>query len=428
MAGEKLKINRIPSGEVRAPASKSVGHRALICAALAGGEKALGGIKNLGVSEDITATRLALAALLDKDGNLTDGPGGEIDCGESGSTLRFLLPLAGLDGRERIFTGRGRLMQRPLDIYKEVFESHGGLFRQEDDRVIVCGPLSPGRYELPGDVSSQFISGLLFALPLLDGESEIVLTSQLESADYVNLTVDVMETFGVRVDVPFDSPDEAFRIPGNQRYRPVKYTVEGDWSQAAVFLCAGALGAPVSVGGLDPGSMQGDMRILRILKSMGADADVRIPMLRKRDATVRALAPREGLRGVNVDVRDIPDLVPPLAALACFASGETRFTNAGRLRLKESDRIEALVTELGKLGADLRAEGDDIIIKGRKYVDGGEADARGDHRIAMAVAVCSVRCTSPVYLTGAEHVAKSYPAFWDDFLRAENTTMEEGLT
>jgi 3-phosphoshikimate 1-carboxyvinyltransferase len=418
-----LKIDKVPSGEVCAPASKSVGHRALICAALAGGDRAVSRIKNLGASEDIDATRRALAALLDRDGRLA-APEGAIDCGESGSTLRFLLPLAGLDGRERVFTGRGRLMQRPLDIYKEVFESRGGLFRQEGDRVTIRGSLKPGRYELPGNVSSQFVSGLLFALPLLDGDSEIVLTTRLESADYVNLTIDVMETFGVGIETPLDGADEMYRVRGNRRYLPVKYAVEGDWSQAAVFLCAGALGARVSVSGLDPGSMQGDMRILRVLKSMGADVDVRIPMLRKRDCAVMAFAPHAGLNGINVDVSDIPDLVPPLAALACFSNGETRFENAGRLRLKESDRATALVSELGKLGADIRADGDDIIIKGRKYLDGGEADAHGDHRIAMAVAVASVRCASPVYLTGAEHVSKSYPAFWADFLRAENIGMK----
>jgi 3-phosphoshikimate 1-carboxyvinyltransferase len=265
---------------------------------------------------------------------------------------------------------------------------------------------------------------LLFALPLLDGDSEIALTSRLESVDYVNLTIDVMATFGVNVDAAPDAVNAVYHIPGNQHYRSVNYTVEGDWSQAAFFLCAGALGAPVSVGGLDPGSMQGDMRILRLLKSMGADVDVRIPMLRKRDCTVRALTPHAGLNGVAIDASDIPDLVPPLAALACFANGVTRFENAGRLRFKESDRIDALISELGKLGADLRADGDTLIINGRDYLDGGEADARGDHRIAMAVAVASVRCASPVWLTGAGHVAKSYPTFWKDFLRAGNTFME----
>jgi 3-phosphoshikimate 1-carboxyvinyltransferase len=476
----KLKIDKIPNGVIRIPASKSVGHRALICAALAASgygsaensealsavseksrvkalEKAMSRIKNLDTSDDIEATRAALAVLMKNDPENR-----VIDCAESGSTLRFLIPLAGLGSEEWTFTGRGRLMDRPLDIYKDIFETHGGYFAQADGKITVCGPLRPGIYELPGNVSSQFVSGLLFALPLLGADSEIVLTSRLESADYANLTIDVMFAFGVEIDeaifeeefpeviIPSttresyesaymgklstqlasntsqtSSTHSAYRISAPQSYTPTKYTVEGDWSQAAFFLCAGALGARISVTGLDPGSMQGDMRIIRVLKNMGADVDVLIPMLDKRNCTVAALTPHAGLHGILLDASDIPDLVPAIAALACFANGSTRITGAARLRLKESDRIEAIVSELSKLGADIGTDGDDIIIEGRDFLDGGEADARGDHRIAMAVAVASVRCASPVYLTGAESVSKSYPKFWEDFCKVANTYMDE---
>jgi 5-enolpyruvylshikimate-3-phosphate synthase len=523
----KLKIDKIPNGVIRAPASKSVGHRALICAALAASdygspgksetitraseksrekilEKAINRIRNLDTSDDIEATRAALAVLIKNDPENR-----VIDCAESGSTLRFLIPLAGLGSEEWTFTGRGRLMDRPLDIYKDIFETHGGYFAQSGGKVTVRGPLRPGTYELPGNVSSQFVSGLLFALPLLGSDSEIILTSRLESADYANLTVDVMLAFGVEIDELADTenftcnftqpdPDEMlapgcmeeipqlstqlegeesstpnnieklsntsiplaqsirhdtkelhvsnrtekysisqercatqpphapqplYRIPAPQLYNYTKYTVEGDWSQAAFFLCAGSLGARISVTGLDPGSVQGDMRIIRVLKDMGADVDVSIPMFDKRNCTVTAFAPHAGLRGISLDASDIPDLVPPIAALACYAKGTTRITGASRLRLKESDRIETIVSELAKLGANICTDGDDIIIEGRDFLDGDEADAHGDHRIAMAVAVASVRCVSPVYLTGAESVSKSYPKFWEDFLLEENANM-----
>ncbi|MDR2163531.1 MAG: 3-phosphoshikimate 1-carboxyvinyltransferase, partial [Clostridiales Family XIII bacterium] len=256
-------IDRFPEGIVTPPTSKSIGHRALICAALAGGDRALRLVRNLGVSDDITATRcgiLKLSAAFRGDGAISDpnSIGMEeriIDCGESGSTLRFLIPLAGLDDHEWIFRGRGRLMERPLDIYKEAFALHGGEFVRRSDEVRVCGPLRSGMYEIPGDVSSQFISGLLLALPLTGGDSEIILASPLESADYVRLTIDVMSAFGVHTEEVGEGGDgiahfdevTGWRVPGGQSYKAAKYGVEADWSQAAFFLCAGALGRRVAV-------------------------------------------------------------------------------------------------------------------------------------------------------------------------------------
>ncbi|MDR1042754.1 MAG: 3-phosphoshikimate 1-carboxyvinyltransferase [Clostridiales Family XIII bacterium] len=446
-------IDRFPEGAVTPPSSKSVSHRALICAALAGGEKAIGRIKNLGVSDDIDATRRGIVQIVSaRNGAFSDGavdadfeagadgyltkPNGLsagvatdariIDCGESGSTLRFLIPIAGLDGREWIFRGGGRLMDRPLDIYKSVFEKCGGVFEQGDGEVRIRGPLRSGAYELPGDVSSQFISGLLFALPLLGGDSEIILTSPIESADYVMLTTDVMSSFGVDADEVGEGGDgvanfdrtTGWSIPGSQAYRSVKYVVEGDWSQAAFFLCAGALGRRVVVDGLSSGSLQGDMRILGILSDAGCDVSAEMKPLR-RACSVRALAPRSGLRAVTVDARDIPDLVPPVAALACYLEGESRIKNAGRLRLKESDRLTALAEELSKIGAGIRMDGDALVIRGKGSLDGGSADAHNDHRIAMALAVASIGCDNPVRLTGAESVSKSYPDFWRDFEKTE---------
>jgi 3-phosphoshikimate 1-carboxyvinyltransferase len=465
---EPRTIDRFPEGVVTPPPSKSIGHRAVICAALAGGEKAMGRIKNLGTSDDIEATRRGVMKIvasregaepgklhnngargkaLHPDGVRpagdaapgANGNGGErvIDCGESGSTLRFLIPLAGMDCREWIFRGGGRLMDRPLDIYEEVFRQSGGKFERSTGEVRVRGPLRPGVYELPGDVSSQFISGLLFALPLADADSRIVLTSPLESVDYVRLTTDVISAFGVSVSETGEGGDDlsdsdpgagdvgfgratGWTIPGGQSYRSVKYRVEADWSQAAFFLCAGALGRRVVVDGLSPGSLQGDMRILGILKDAGCDVSAEMRMMPGRGVcSVRALAPRAGLRAVNVDARDIPDLAPPIAALACYLPGESRISHAGRLRLKESDRLAALVGELAAIGADIRAEGDSLVIRGRDSLAGGKADAHGDHRIAMALAVAAIGCDGPVELTGWESVSKSYPGFWRDFEKRE---------
>ncbi|MDR1797758.1 MAG: 3-phosphoshikimate 1-carboxyvinyltransferase [Clostridiales Family XIII bacterium] len=433
----ELVIDRFPSGTVRVPPSKSLSHRAAICAALAGGEAAGAVVRGLGDSEDIRATVRGIARIVSRD------DGQPVDCGESGSTLRFLIPLAAMAGGAWRFTGRGRLLERPLQVYADVFRAHGGegsYFIQEDGEVRVRGPLLPGDYLLPGDVSSQFLTGLLLALPLAAGDSRLSLTSAAESADYVRLTVDVMRAFGVRAneeraagqgagadadagtaasEMRADASTEAagletlacgdavvaadgYRIPGGQAYAPAAYTVEGDWSQAAFFLCAAALGRDVRVEGLRPDSHQGDRRAAALVEAI-----------------------RTG-QGTVIDCRDIPDLVPPLAALACYARGVTRFVNAGRLRIKESDRLAALAQELSNLGAGVREEGDALVVAGvgdgqsptGSGLPGGRADAHGDHRIAMAVAVAAIGCRNPVRLTGADSVAKSYPHFWEDFLKA----------
>jgi 3-phosphoshikimate 1-carboxyvinyltransferase len=425
---EPKTIHLFPEGIVTPPPSKSIGHRALICAALAGGKRAMDRIKNLGASDDIELTRRGVMQIVSPDAGRSGGGARVIDCGESGSTLRFLVPLAGLDGREWIFRGKGRLMERPLSIYEDLFRRSGGTFERGADEVRVRGPLRSGVYELPGDVSSQFISGLLLALPQADADSEIVLTSPLESADYVRLTVDVMSAFGVDAQETGEGTVDGFgferttgwKAPGGQSYRSVRYHVEADWSQAAFFLCAGALGRRVVVDGLSPGSLQGDMRILGILKDAGCDVNAEMKMMSARGlCSVRALAPRTGLRAVTIDARDIPDLVPPVAALACSLPGESRIENAGRLRLKESDRLVALAEELSGIGADIRIDGDALVIRGKDRLAGGKADARGDHRIAMALALAAISCDGPVELSGWESVSKSYPGFWRDFEKTE---------
>ncbi|MDR0875508.1 MAG: 3-phosphoshikimate 1-carboxyvinyltransferase [Clostridiales Family XIII bacterium] len=466
----KQLVDRFPQGVVQIPPSKSEAHRVLICAALAKTKETKGDgssvfVPELGLSEDVRATAVGIQTIV------TNGEkGGTVDCGESGSTLRFLIPVAAMTGGEWTFTGRGRLLDRPMGIFADLFRSHGAHYEQTPEGITVRGPLPAGVYELPGDVSSQFVSGLLLALPLADAplssprsresHSEIILTSPLESAGYVDLTIETMRSYGIIVrdsrlrgndssgdsrlrgnDKGANGNDSSgdsrlrgndkganctdgtdgvvtgWRVPAGQRYfspgAGEEHVCGGDWSQAAFFLCAGALGCDVSVAGLERESVQGDRRVADILESMGAHVAWRAGL-------VRAYPPAEGrLHGVVIDARDIPDIVPPLAALACYASGETQFRNAGRLRIKESDRLAALSEELAKLGADIRETPDGLVIQGNggAKLRGGAVQAHGDHRIAMALAVAAIGCETPVVIDGAESVAKSYPAFWDDFLK-----------
>ena len=385
-------------GSVTPPPSKSQSHRLIIAAALAEGESRL---SNVLLSQDIRATLRCMAALgaeASEEGTVIRGcppAGGPIpetvmDCGESGSTLRFLIPVAlALRGGGR-FTGHGRLMERPLGPYFDLFDEKGISHEQKDGVLTVEGALRPGEYALPGDVSSQFVTGLLFALPLLEGESAIRLTTDLESRDYADMTMDALARFGVRAE--WDG-NRSFRVPGGQRYQPRDMAIEADWSSAAFWYAARFLGCPVDIRGLSPYTPQGDLRIVpytRRLHSRGA---------------------------VDLDVSQCPDLVPPLAAMAALRDGETtRIINAARLRLKESDRLSAVTQVLTALGAEVAEEADGLTLRGRNQLPGGvTVDSHNDHRIAMMAAVAAIRCRQPVTVTGAECVAKSYPSFWEDY-------------
>lgn len=414
-------IQRFPRGTVIPPASKSLCHRAVICAALASQNSTKESrVLNLDRSDDIDATIAGMSALygvetrfsaIKKELSIAQANVGAenkrsaasvIDCNESGSTLRFLLPIAALAAKETVFTGRGRLLQRPLGIYADIFARAGVKFVQSGQEARVRGPLKAGVYFMPGNVSSQFISGLLFALPLAQGDSEIHLTTPLESRQYVDLTVDVMRHFGIEIrEEPL-----CYYVRGNQRYCSADYTVEADYSQSAFFLAAAALGQPVHVAGLQKQSRQGDRAILNVIQDMGA-------FVSWQDDTVCVTADK--LTAVTIDAREIPDLVPPIAALCCFCDGTSHIINAGRLRLKESDRLHALAAELTKLGANITEHADALEITGAPTLRGGIVDAWGDHRIAMAMATASIRCQTPVILSGWNSVAKSYPGFWHDF-------------
>ena len=396
-------------GRIAAIPSKSQAHRLLICAALADEPTALTCPEG---SQDIEATARCLTAFGAAIRRTETGYAvqsaqaperAEADCGESGSTLRFLLPVAAALGIDTTFCLHGRLAARPLSPLWEELEAHGcALSRPTSDTVRCTGRLTGGVFRLAGNISSQFISGLLLALPMTGTDSELVLTTPLESAGYVDMTLDALRRFGVRV----ECTQNGWRIPAGARYASCGAAeVEGDWSNAAFWLTAGAISSPVTVTGLAPDSRQGDRAAAAILARFGAEVST------EGDAVT--VCPGR-LRGIELNARDIPDLVPPLALAAACAEGTTRILGAERLRIKESDRLRSVAAALNALGGDVRVLPDGLEIHGGTLT-GGTADAQNDHRIAMLAAVAASVCAEPVRVCGAEAVNKSYPGFWKDF-------------
>ena len=424
-------------GTITPPPSKSQAHRLLIAAALSGGVST---ISNLAHSQDILATRRCLSALGARIEEVEPGivrvhglgngivmapPYALLDCGESGSTLRFLIPVALLAQGKASFTGHGRLMERPLKPYEDLFREKGIAWDLKDGVLTVDGgrgydrlALDPGEYRLPGDVSSQFFSGLLFVLPLLEGDSLLVSTTRLESVGYVNMTRQAMEAFGVET----KWTREGIFIPGNQTYRPADRAVEADWSQAAFWYAAQGTGSDVTVTGMGERSIQGDRVILdwgRMLRDEPIPGGTK-GLIWGRAGSGPVPPPPSDLprrRAVSLDVSHAPDLVPPLAAWGALTPGcDLYIKNAGRLRLKESDRLSTVTEVLAALGAEVIEEADRLIIRGRETLPGGvTVDSHNDHRIAMMAAIAATRCEKPVTVTGAECVAKSYPNFWEDY-------------
>ncbi|MBE6873288.1 MAG: 3-phosphoshikimate 1-carboxyvinyltransferase [Ruminococcus albus] len=387
------------SGEVTPPPSKSAAHRMLIAAALAEGNSV---IDRLYPSVDILTTVDAmrqLGAEITVEGERAVVKGivkapekAVIDCCESGSTLRFLIPVAAALGVEATFLGRGKLPERPITPYLQEFPKHGVEFDYSGTMPFtIKGRLRGGVFEIDGGISSQFITGLLLAMPLTKEGGAIKLTSKLESRPYVDMTRGVMEELGVRAEVS----DSGFEVAAGQKYQPFSGAVEGDHSQGAFFEVADALGSKVEISGLNVNSFQGDKKIIEICREM---------VYNKEGA----------LRPFEVDVADIPDLVPILAVLASFCDGESRITGAARLRIKESDRLAAMEETLNALGGDVTATEDSLIIRGRDTLAGGvTVSAHNDHRIAMAMAIAATRCEKPIIIEGAECVRKSYPDFWE---------------
>ncbi|MDD4320466.1 MAG: 3-phosphoshikimate 1-carboxyvinyltransferase [Acidaminococcaceae bacterium] len=405
-------------GQVIIPSSKSMGHRELICAALAEGKSI---VNNISMSEDIKATCRAMEALgahidcnQDNSGRMNFTVKGgvlgaheqTIDCGESGSTLRFIIPVAVL-GQEKIsFNGHGKLVTRPLQPYYDIFDRQGLMYTTTKEGYLpltVQGPLHAGEYILPGNVSSQFISGLLFALPLLTGNSVLLITGVLESQSYVLMTLSVLAKYGIQIK---HINYKRYEIRGGQKYLPRTTSVEGDFSQVAFWLVAGILGGNISCLGMEKDSLQGDKVIIDILLAMGGAINYEGNSLSVKPVRTR---------GIVIDAANCPDLIPILAVLGALSKGRTEIINAGRLRIKECDRLAAITRELNKIGAKIIELPAGLIIEGIDNFTGGVVDCWNDHRIAMSLAVASIRCTKPLTLTGTECVAKSYPKFWEDF-------------
>lgn len=409
------------AGSVCVPSSKSMGHREIICAALAGGTSV---VDNISLSADIEATCGALTVLGAKitpvksvrpgrsafkvEGGSLSSVGGQIDCGESGSTLRFLIPLGALCKEPVTFIGHGKLVSRPLKAYYDIFDRQGIAYdtaKNGELPLTVNGGLKPGKFELPGNVSSQFVSGLLFALPLLAGDSVITITSPLESQSYVALTLSCLAKYGIEI-----AHDNylTYYIRGGQKYHSKNSLVEGDYSQAAFWLVAGAMGSPIECSGLAVDSLQGDKAILDIMSKMGGVLTV------SGKGTEITSSPAATGHTI-IDAGDCPDIIPVLTVLAAVSEGTTEIINAGRLRLKECDRLQAITGELNKLGAAVTELPEGLRINGKPVLDGGEAECWNDHRIAMSLAIASIKCKKPVILHGTECVKKSYPEFWRDF-------------
>lgn len=403
------------SGSLLVPPSKSLGHRAMICAALAQGTST---ITHLGRSKDMEATRICLEAL---GARFVDTKHGvevtgcnpahssaplHLDAYESGSTLRFLIPLAAMSGRPAVFEGKPSLLSRPMGIYANIFAEQNLRFDQSGQGIAFQGPLQDGLYTIDGSVSSQFISGLLFAGALMNG-IELAVLPPYQSRSYVDLTTDMMRRFGVDIEQP---TDHAYRISPGQSYQPAAVQVESDWSQAAFFLVLSALNAPLSLQGLNPDSLQGDRIIETFVRKSGA-----------------ALSWKEGVlfaapgsrKPFVADLADCPDLGPILCVLAAFIPGESRLLHTSRLRIKECDRVAAMEAELKKWGVDFVSDEDSITIRGQKtYIASAPVviDAHNDHRIVMAMSVFGLCAGSPCVIENAQAVEKSYPDFFKDLL------------
>ena len=412
-------------GCVTPPPSKSQAHRLLICAAL--GRSAVR-IFCDSLNDDLCATMESLNALgagiTYAEGAFDIVPvslrkGGVMPCGESGSTLRFLLPVAAALGADATLTGKGKLPLRPMDTLFDALKEHGTELEELSSDAhlpLVCrGRLTPGEYSLPGEISSQYFTGLLFALPLLDAESKINVVGELTSASYVGMTLDALRLSGIKI----DKSDGSFGVPAPQEYSlPSQLRVEGDWSSAAFWLVAGVIGdAPISICGMNAASLQGDRRIIDHLRKMGAEIEV------TDDAII---ASPSKLHGAEIDCTDTPDLVPILSVAAAAAEGETLFTHVGRLRYKESDRLEAMRTLLASFGICSVVGEDSFCVMGGRPVAMRPVDSFGDHRIAMSAAIMSTIADGATTIDGAECVAKSYPGFYDDFttLGGMTTTIE----
>ena len=410
-----MKVKIYPSkcsGEVTLPPSKSMAHRAIICASLAKGKSI---IKNIAYSDDIIATiegmkKLGANIIKNQDTlyiegieNFTNIKDSIIDCNESGSTLRFFIPIFSLTDKKVEFVGKNRLLQRPQKIYEDIFKNQNLHYFQDENKIEIQGSLKSGEYTINGNISSQFISGLLFTLPLLNGNSTIKIIPPFESKSYIDLTIEVLKIFGVEVEF---LDELTLSIKGNQKFEPADYTVEGDFSQLGFFAVLGAINNTLICKGLNTKSQQGDKEIIEILKN----CNIGIEELDNGYKIYKGMPLNS-----NINLENCPDLGPILTVLAAYGKGDFKIYNAQRLRYKESDRIAAMEEELKKLGVDISSDKNSIYIKGNSnYLSCNEVFGHKDHRIVMSLAIFATLLDKPLVIDGAEAISKSYPNFFED--------------
>ena len=399
------------NGTVSMPPSKSAAHRAIICAALCDGKSI---ISPVDMSDDIRATigcMRSLGAEIELEGDILTVNGKNIfcnknvrlDCNESGSTLRFLVPVCSAGGVSAEFIGHGKLPERPIGIYLECLPKNGVNCETKGGLPLkISGKLESGIYSIPGNVSSQFITGLLLALPLLESDSEIILTTELQSSGYVDMTIDIMDKFGVEV----KRTETGWKVKGSQKYKAREFTVEGDWSQAVFFMTMAAIGGKISIDNLDMRSYQGDKECVEIYKRFGADII---------ESSGKVTIENNTLHGIEIDVSNIPDMVPAISVVGAFAEGTTVIKGAERLRIKESDRLSAMVEGLSRMGANIEERKDGLIIHGVNCLKGAEVDGYNDHRIVMALSAAAVGTEGEVIISDMESINKSYPKFFEDY-------------
>lgn len=409
-----MKVKITPStvdGKISIPASKSMAHRAIICASLSEGQSIVSNVTN---SKDIEATIGCMKALgaqieqLDEStykikGTKLSNQTGNITCNanESGSTLRFLIPFATCTNAKVKFLGQGRLLQRPMDVYANEFKKQDINFIQNEKEIIVDGSLQAKDYVVRGDISSQFITGLMFVLPLLEKDSTLTITEPYESKSYVNLTLQMLHKFGIEI---IETSSNSYFIKGNQSYKASNVSVEGDFSQLAFFAVLGTLNHDIQCSNMDLSSQQGDKAILDFIPSYSTKEDT---------ITIHKSTPNTQ----TIDLSNCPDLGPILCVLASFTKGETRIINCARLRMKESDRIEAMETELKKWNVNITSTFDSITIHGNEEYNldsSVEIFGHNDHRIVMAMSVFGLCANTPCIIDDAQAISKSYPTFFDD--------------
>lgn len=400
-------------GDLRVPPSKSDSHRALISASLCRADST---VSNLIFSEDIKATINALRAFgveLDEQEDSVSikpkplvAPQTEVDCNESGSTLRFMIPMSLLVDGKTTFTGRNRLVERPIDDFLHIFDAKQVEYRYDGKLPLtVVGKAIDGSVSLSGNVSSQYYSGLFFILPLMEHDTEVIVEGELESKGYVDMTLNTLKKHNIEV---INEDYKRFIIKGNQEYETTDYVVEGDYSNAAFWIVAGQISDEIRLKGLHKESLQRDSQVIDVINEMKGGLNWEGDML---------ISTPTRTHGTTIDASEIPDIIPILCVLASVSEGQTRVINGQRLRIKESDRIKSTVSELSKLGADIIETEDGMIINGVSKLKGGSVSSWNDHRIAMAMAIASTVCEQPVIIDGAEAVKKSYPHFYDDFAR-----------